>query len=244
VVRRIDGPVKSGFHRVAWDLRYPAPDPVRLKPPEPGPFSDPPAGPLVAPGRYEVSLAKRVGGVLTPLGQSQPFETVPLGTASLSAADREALLAFQRKTARLQRAVLGTESAAGETADRIRHIKKGLDDTPGAGPELLERVRELETRLKDLRVRLSGDSTISRRNEPTPPSVARRVGRIVYGQWTSTSAPTDTNRDAYRYAAELFKPLLSDFRQLIEIDLRDLEAKMEAAGAPWTPGRVPSWSPE
>jgi photosystem II stability/assembly factor-like uncharacterized protein len=244
VVRRIDGPVKSGFHRVAWDLRYPAPDPVRLKPPEPGPFSDPPAGPLVAPGRYTVSLAKRVGGVLTALGQPQSFETVPLGTASLSAADREALLAFQRKTARLQRAVLGSVRAAREAADRIRHIKKGLDDTPGAGPELMERVRELETRLKEQQLRLSGDSTIRRRNEPTPPSVAGRVGRIVYGQWTSTSAPTGTNRDAYRYASELFAPLLADLRQLIETDLEELETRMEAAGAPWTPGRLPRWSPE
>ena len=69
----------------------PAPDPVRLKPPEPGPFSDPPAGPLVAPGRYTVSLAKRVGGVLTPLGRPQSFETLPLGTAKLSAADRDRL---------------------------------------------------------------------------------------------------------------------------------------------------------
>ena len=108
--------------------------------------------------------------------------------ASLSAADREALLAFQRKTARLQRAVLGTVRAAREAADRIRHIKKGLDDTPGAGPELMERVRELETRLKEQQLRLSGDSTISKRWHPTPPSISDRVDRMVWGQWTSTSA--------------------------------------------------------
>jgi hypothetical protein len=28
---------------------------------------------------------------------------------------------------------------------------------------------------------------------------------------------------------------------LVEVDLTKLEKDMEAAGAPWTPGRVPEW---
>jgi hypothetical protein len=27
----------------------------------------------------------------------------------------------------------------------------------------------------------------------------------------------------------------------VEVDLKAIEAKLEAAGAPWTPGRVPVW---
>jgi len=30
-------------------------------------------------------------------------------------------------------------------------------------------------------------------------------------------------------------------RQLIEVDLTRLEKQLEAAGAPWTPGRIPEW---
>jgi hypothetical protein len=244
VVRRIAGPVKAGFHRVAWDLRYPASNPTRLKPETQSPWSDPPQGPLAAPGRYRVQLAKRVGGKLTPLGDPVEFETAPLGLASLPATDREALVAFQQMTARLQRAVLGAVRSAKEGRKRLDHIKKALDDTPGAGVELMDRARELVSRLRDLQVRLSGDRTVSGRNEPTPPSISDRVDRIVWGQWNSTSAPTRTNRDAYRYTSQQFEPVLNDLRRLIETDLRDLEAAMEAAGAPWTPGRVPRWSPE
>jgi hypothetical protein len=29
---------------------------------------------------------------------------------------------------------------------------------------------------------------------------------------------------------------------LVEVDLATLEKDMEAAGAPWTPGRVPLWT--
>jgi photosystem II stability/assembly factor-like uncharacterized protein len=244
VVRRLTGPVTAGVHRVAWDLRYPAPNPTRLKPRELSPWAEPPTGPLTVPGRFHVSLYKRVGGELTRLFPAQPFLTLPLQRASLPAEDQQELTEFQRKVTRLQRAVLGAERAARETRTRIDHIKQALDDTPDAGVELMDRARELEARLKDLQIALSGDRTIGRRHEPTPPSITDRVERIVWGQWTSSSAPTNTNRDAYRFAAEEFEPVLDELRVLIETDLRELEQSMESAGAPWTPGRVPRWSPE
>jgi hypothetical protein len=35
---------------------------------------------------------------------------------------------------------------------------------------------------------------------------------------------------------------LNELRSSVEVDMRKLENDMEAAGAPWTPGRVPEWS--
>jgi hypothetical protein len=154
------------------------------------------------------------------------------------------LLAFQRQTARLQRAVLGAVRAADEAQSRIDHLKKALEDTPGADPGMLDQVRSLDTRLKDLRIELEGDRTVARRNEPTPPSLTGRISRIIGGQWRSTSAPTQTQRDSYRATGTRFAPLLDKLRTLIEVDLSQLEEAAEAAGAPWTPGRVPRWKME
>jgi len=244
VIRRITGPVTAGMHRVSWDLRYPASNPTRLKPRELSPWGDDPVGPITLPGRYYATVYKRVGGVMTKIFNPSQFRTLPLGLASLPAEDQEELLEFQRKVAELQRAVLGSVRTVGETQGRIDHIKRALDDTPGAGAELMNRVRELDARLLELRTELNGDSTIARRNEPTPPAIVDRVERIVWGQWYSSSAPTQTNRDAYRFAGEAFEPVLAGLRQLVEVDLHELEESMETAGAPWTPGRVPRWSPE
>ena len=36
---------------------------------------------------------------------------------------------------------------------------------------------------------------------------------------------------------------LAELRDLMS-DLLALEEKIEAAGAPWTPGRIPTWEPE
>ncbi|MFQ5766847.1 MAG: glycosyl hydrolase, partial [Acidobacteriota bacterium] len=244
VVRRLEGPTSAGFHRVAWDLRLPPYEPTSLKKTDDGgPFDQPPEGPMVMPGAYSVSLASRVGGRLSQLGGSEKFDVVPLGLASFKAADPSALLAFQKKTGRLQRAVLGTVKAAREVRDRIDHIKKALLDTPGAPPRLAVRVREIEEHLRDLQVELSGDSTRTSRHAPTPPSIVDRVQRIISGHWSSTSAPTRTHLRNYEIAAARFENLLTRFRILVESDLANLEDEMETAGAPWTPGRLPRWSP-
>ncbi len=243
VVRRLTGPVESGFHRVAWDLRYPAATPTKVEEkPHDDPFSEPPAGPLAAPGTYRVALAKRVDGVVTPLAEPVAFTTAPLGAGSLPAPDREALLAFQQKTARLQRAVLGAIEAAGEAKSRIAHVKKALLATPGAAPRLADEARALEARLLDISEALSGDPVRGKRNEPTPPAIADRVQGVVYGHWYATSDATRTHRASYEIAAAEFKETLAALRTLVEVDLARLEADAESAGAPWTPGRVPLWS--
>jgi hypothetical protein len=154
------------------------------------------------------------------------------------------VLAFAGKTARLQRAVQGAVEAVRESLDRIRHIKTALNDTPGADPLLREEAARIEARLKDMSAALTGEETLRSRNEPTIPAIAERVREIVYGQWSTTSAPTQTQRHDYDIAASEFAPLLADLRTLVLEELRPLEEKAEASGAPWTPGRLPAWRPE
>jgi len=244
VVRRIGGPLSAGFQRVAWDLRYPAANPVSLRPPgEENPFAEPPAGPLAAPGTYQVQLATRIGGVLNPVGPPVAFPCTPLGEPALPVADRAITLEFQRKTARLQRAVLGAVEVAKEGQTRLSHLKRGLDDTPGANPALMDSARAIERRLTGLMTALSGDATVRRRNEPTPPSIVEDMSNAVSGQWYQTYGPTATHRRCYDNAASRFQIVLADLRALIDGDLARLEREADAAGAPWTPGRVPEWKP-
>ena len=53
--------------------------------------------------------------------------------------------------------------------------------------------------------------------------------------------PTQTQQDAYNIAADEFSQQILKLRSLIDTDLAKLQKDMEAAGAPWTPGRVPQW---
>ncbi|MES1240434.1 MAG: glycosyl hydrolase [Acidobacteriota bacterium] len=245
VVRRMEVPSGAGFHRVSWDLRYPTSMPTQLTPgPTDNPFFTPPQGPLAAPGKYTVSLVKRAGNTTTPLAEPQTFEAMPLGNASLPAEDRGATLQFQQKVARLQRAVVGTINAVEEGLNRIEFVEKALLETPGADQKLLDEARALEDRLRDLNDQLTGDPIRGGRNEPTPPAIADRVFQVVGGAWTSTSAPTQTHMANYQLAAEAFSPILEQVRKAVGQDLVSLENRLEAAGGPWTPGRLPAWKPE
>jgi photosystem II stability/assembly factor-like uncharacterized protein len=244
VIRRLIGPTTAGFHRVAWDLRYAPGNPAALQPfAADSPYSSPPIGPMVAPGTYRVSLAKRVDGQLTAIGVAQAFTAAPLWSSSMSAADRRTLAAFEREVAALQRAVLASVSLASETGNRLALLKRALDDAPAAAPALRERAIALQNRLRDVQVVLTGDTTVARRSEPTPPSLVGRVQTIVYGQWMSTQAATATQRRGYEIVAGEFAKVLESLRTLVEVDLKALEGEAEAAGAPWTPGRVPRWTP-
>jgi photosystem II stability/assembly factor-like uncharacterized protein len=247
VVRRLAGPVKAGVHRVAWDLRFPASAPTSLKPGPTAvenPFYDPPAGPLAVPGAYTVSFEKRVDGALTPFGDPQAFTVESLGLQTLKAPDAKELLAFQKKTARLQRAVLGAIETAEEAQGRLKVAKKAIDDTPAAEARLGAEARRIERELDELLIGLRGDRVMAGRNVPVAMSTVERVEAIVGTQWSSTVAPTGTSQEAYLVASEAFEKQLATLRTLVETDLRALEGAMEKAGAPWTPGRVPTWTKE
>ncbi len=245
VVRRLTGRTSAGVNRVTWDLRYPSTTPVTSGGGGGGGFGGfgggGGSGPYVIPGTYTVSLAKLVDGVATPVGESQSFEVYPLDDV---ATPRSAeVLAFQQQTARLQRAVLGTNAAAREAMTRIDLLKTAIDQTPGADPQIMNDLRTLENSIREIQWELSGDPTIGRRNEATPTSLIQRLGRATSGWSSLLHEVTGLQREQYDVVAAEFSGILDRLRPLIEVELKRIEDAAEAAGAPWTSGRLPSWRP-
>ena len=138
----------------------------------------------------------------------------------------------------------GAQKAVEEAGNRLKHCRKAALETAGTDPGLVAEAEELQRRLEAITTLLDGDRTISSRSEPAPLSISERVNNVVGNQWNTTSAPTRTERDAYRHAGAAFSSLLGDLRELVEKDLSGLESRLEAAGAPWTPGRIPDWTIE
>ena len=241
VVRRLTGPVTAGMQRLTWDLRDPAASLSAPPPPDADPDFEPPSGPLVMPGTYKAQVAKRVDGVVTPLGPPQEFQVVVEGQENMSSADRSALVEFQDKAARLQRAATGATQAANVLTPRLVAIKRAITETPSLPANLYEDAIALEKRKNDILRALNGDAAARARNMNTPPSINERIGYVVGAQRMSTARPTQTQQNQYAAAAQDFQTVLVQLRQLIDVDLARLEKQLEAAGAPWTPGRIPEW---
>jgi photosystem II stability/assembly factor-like uncharacterized protein len=238
VVRRVAADAGKGLHRAAWDLRYPPVVPTVLETVRQDDWGGQPAGPMVVPGTFTVTLAKIVGGATTTLAGPQSFTVESLNLASLPEKDKTALLDFQKKAGELQRAMMGAGAAAGDALKNLAFIKKALADTPNADAKLAERAQALTERVQKEITALYGDMTKGRRSEPAEPSLMDRIT----DQIDATGPITATAKRGYEIAAEGFEKLLEEMRQTIDVDLRKLEADLEAAGAPWTPGRgVPLW---
>ena len=57
------------------------------------------------------------------------------------------------------------------------------------------------------------------------------------GNRLSTYGPTPTHRRQFEIAKDQFAALREQLTQLVDTDLPALEAQLDAAGVPWTPGR-------
>jgi len=241
IMQRISAPAGKGFHRIAWNMRYPAPDPVDLAPEtDLAPWASAPKGPMALPGNYTVNMSKRVEGQLVEIASAQSFALKPLYEGGLITQDRQALLDFQMQSNDLYRAIAGANKARGEIQGRIDHLLQAAADTPSSSEAQAQSLRALNTRMQNLKIKLGGDSTISGRAEKVPMSITSRINNIVGGSWDSQSAVTQNHRDSYAIADEQFRNALAELKGIAE-DLSEAEAAIQAEGAPWTPGTIPNW---
>lgn len=244
-LRRVDGTTDAGFQRAAWDLRYPAAR-VHTKDhgeEDEGDFPDATSmGPLVISGNYSVRMFEKIGGVVTEVAGPQSFKVATENSATMAATDRAAQEEFLRKTARLYRAVNGALQTSKDVESRLKTIREALRETPAVEKQLGAVADGIEQRDRDILRALQGDLELAKQNEPIPSSIDQRVMSIMEGERFSLAKPTQSDMDSYNIAAVEFGDVLAKLRTLVEVDLVKVEKDMEAAGAPWTPGRVPEWS--
>ncbi len=237
VVRRIRQPASAGLHRFAWDLRYPPLVPVDLSGPgEEVPWSDPDVGPWAVPGTYTVSMSQVVNGIPEEVAGAVAFQVVPLNNATLSTSDKAALLAFQKEASQVQRDILAASAQLREASSQLRFMKEAIRITPALPENTLAEARELERRIAEVRIPLSGDGSVAARQFEIPASITGRIGNAIYASFSATQAPSEHQRNQVRFAREGFAEIQPEIQGILT-DLERLKARLDAAGAPYTPGR-------
>lgn len=235
-VRWLKGSTSEGLHRTHWDLRLPAPNPINLSTPAfKPPWASDPAGPLAAPGEYSVSLYMAHNGQLAQQGSPQSFTVKPVHDTTPSS-DFNTATAFQEKTSELLRQVSSAGRKLQEAGNRLRHIKTALLQTPKATENHFGDLKQLENNLADLRKQLNGDAVRQSLNESTLPSIRSRIGTVAYGHWKTTQKPTTTQQRSIEIAEADFSQFRTELSEYLK-SLETYEAALEAAGAPYTPGR-------
>jgi len=231
-LRQLKAPLKEGVHRITWDGRLPSVSPVN----QPGdPNED--AGTLAAPGDYTLAITKVKGEERTELVPPQPFKIKSLGGVTLPAEDRSDLLEFQAEVQEMNRQLNGAANRLQETEERLEAIGHALYLTPEAGPELHERVLEAQQEITELERILRGDQIAAELDQGTPMGIMSRLGWLTYEMWSSTSAPTQTQREALAIVKSKAEPVMKRMRQLTEVEVKAIEEALNELGAPYTPQR-------
>ena len=236
VVRRVSGPTEKGIHRVAWDLRYPAVNAIAYDPAERPTEDRQPRGFLALPGEYTVSLSQRVNGVTTELAPAQPFTVERMTSGALEGAELADVEAFWKRTANLLRNASAAAQVIAELKARLELMKQAIAQAQGAPDELDQQWHEVRTALHNIEEQLVGNQAQNELGTFAPANISSRLGRVLTGVSYSTYGPTGTHRKVLGYAEKDYEALKARLSSLQQQGFPALEAALNAASAPWTPG--------
>jgi hypothetical protein len=237
VVRRVEGSSKRGFHRVAWDLRYPSPNAVSMIEPPTPMWDDRPKALKVAPGTYSASLFQQVNGVVKSLSQPIEFEVVPLRKGALEGATPQEVAGFWRQYENAVRSHTAIQMSLANSLTRVERMKKVLSHSPTSAGSFDNRLAEVRLELLKIDQELNGKKSKVEPGEKTKPTVVGRLFSLQIGIDHSTYGPT-TN---HKKALQIINEQLSSSRSQLEMSqgkLSQLAKDLVQAGAPWMEGEA------
>jgi hypothetical protein len=173
-------------------------------------------------------------GSLEKQGKAESFTLKPIPAINQQS-DFEAIAAFNKNTMELYRQVSIESSKLNTVSNKIPFMEAALMQMTSAEPSLFSDLKAIEEELRDLQIALRGDGTRGSKDEASSPSVMSRVWQAQ--NWGNTQAPTQTNKASFKLAQtglESYRDLSSKFFEQVQA----YEAKLSAAGAPYTPGRI------
>ncbi|MEE4191626.1 MAG: glycosyl hydrolase [Halieaceae bacterium] len=235
IVRQIEGPVKAGFHRVAWDLRYPLNRPW-VDPSKRGQQWQTPVGVMAAPGTYTVSLSTRVDGKLETLGQSQTFEVESIRTPTLENSTQQDRVEFALQVDAMERSVRGSIKAIDDLVVATGAIKEKLMESR-ADLALYERTQGIERQAKRLRDRLTQNTQRDEFGDPGPVPVLKRLQFAAGVPSAELYGPNQATRASFKIAEDEYAEVYRELEDLLNGQFNALQEELEKAGVPWTPGR-------
>lgn len=238
VVRRVDGPTKKGFHRVAWDLRFPPTHAIESDHGHEYEEDDDRRGMLAAPGEYTVTLSKQIDGVVTDLSGPVSFTVERLYSGALPGAAEGDAEAFRREVAGLNRSVTAVSLILANALERIDAMRVALSRAPAPPGDLDTGLHELRETLLELDEQLNGNRSKGQIGEKNNPTIRSRLWFVMASTRTSTVGPTPNIRKSLDIASSELAGLKVVLEEAVDRRLPEMERALSEAGAPWVEGQA------
>jgi len=242
-IRKINTKAKKGINRVNWDLKFPSLRPVKNTKFKPTGKAS--SGMFVMPGEYQVEMGIVTKGEYKKLVDPVKFKAVTLNNTTLPAENRSELVAFQQKVARMSKAIQGSRQLTESYKAKLAAIRTALINTPGIDKSVSAKAEQLFEDINAIDFLFNGVEARASWEEVPPAQIpiSKRINTIVGTHWSSTSGVTQTQKEQFDILKEEFPAVLKKLHQLAN-DMKWVETELEKQGAPWTPGRIPTYEVE
>ncbi len=227
VIRRVAAKTSKGFHRVTWDLKYPAAGAISLEGENTGFTSL-----MVAPGSYSATLYKQVEGELSQLGEPVTFEVERLREGALDGAAPTETAAFWRAyedaSKESSKLTLSLTNAMSK-AEAMQTALRQSSATPGT---LDKEISQLRQRLLDINTIYNGNAEKNQMGAKVRPTIGARLFTLEVGVANSTYGPTETHKKTLKIVNDQLADLNSQLAEA-KTEMDRLIKSLIAAGAPW-----------
>ena len=235
IVRQIEGPAEAGFHRVAWNLRYPSLEPWSAEESLWG--DDEGSGVLVVPGRFSVQMQHRINGELVDVGQSQSFDVVSIRPdPTFPGSTQQQRVVFESQVDELVRAASGTVESIDEVIAELDAVKETLGRATTDG-SLYAMAHAVQQSIREQRDRIASNELRSMYNDWDEVSVQMRLWHARFSPEMSAHGPTPAQQESMRIARKVYDEVVVELTRLVDEEYAGLKQAMDTARVPWTPGR-------
>ncbi len=230
-IRRVEASTSKGMNRVSWDLKYPAPDALRLQARSNNP-NDQPEGLMVAPGTYTAQLFKQIDGEVSAISEPVNVEVVPLREGALTGASHQEVANFWRAYENATRETSRVNLQLSNAMKRINAMNKALARSSSQPGSLDKELSDLRQTLLDLDTEVNGLATKREIGEKTNTTIGSRLFAINRGITRSTYGPTSTHRELLEIVSNQLNAVDTKLKAA-QTSMDALAVKLKAAGAPY-----------
>jgi hypothetical protein len=228
VVRKVEGPTSSGFHRVNWNLRYPSKDVVELEQEEGGWYD---GGFMATPGTYTATLSQKVLGEIKQLSEPVEFEVKPLREGTLERASNTTITEFRETLETFQQNLTQTENTLEKQLNRVNAMETALSRASQEDTALAKRLHEARIQLLDLKKQMDGSEAKQEIGERTQVTPSSRL-YVGYNALGSTYGPTPMHVNTIEAGRAELDTIQQNLNQFVENVMPELNQALEATDAP------------
>ena len=227
VIKRVEGKVKKGLHRITWDMKHTSTAPLTDK-------ESKDRGLMALPGTYTATLFKRVDAKVTPLSEAVSFELQPIYQGALEGATYEEIAAYSNDVSRAQKRALSSTTVLTQLKDTMALLRTAIDRTPSDVAKLEAQFAAIQDEINEVNRAFYGLKSRDKMGIKPANIMSRlRYARSALG---SSYGPTQQHKDQLGYAQNSLDSVVTRISTLQNTAVPKLQQAVLDAGGPWTAG--------